>query len=148
MTEQRGEFVRQDGSAIPFECYSNHDQRAYGATPFYRALFANDSVPLRLDSRQPLASKNHVSAPEPPLNDLEAWVCGIWQDVLKCEPIGVVDNFEAIGGHSLAAMEIITRLQTEFLYRFDIRAALAARTVREMAAVLAQVGNSLEEAHP
>lgn len=85
----------------------------------------------------------HVSAQEPPANDLEEWICDIWQDVLKRDTVGVVDNFEVIGGHSLAAMEIITRIRAGFRHSFDIRAALAARTVREMATVLAQADNSL-----
>ena len=86
-----------------------------------------------------------LSAPEPPANDLEEWIRDIWQDVLKRDPVGVVDDFEAIGGHSLAAMEIITRIQAGFRHRFDVRNALASHTIREMAAVLVQADNSLGE---
>jgi amino acid adenylation domain-containing protein len=85
-----------------------------------------------------------LSAPEPPTTDLEEYIRAIWQDVLKRDAVGVVDDFETIGGHSLAAMEIITRLQGRFRHYFDIRAILAAHTVREMATLLAEGQNILE----
>jgi len=91
------------------------------------------------------AAVAHLSAPEPPANELEEWIRDIWQGVLKRDPVGVVDDFEAIGGHSLAAMEIIARIQAGFRHRFDVRTALASHTVREMAAVLAQTDNSRGE---
>ncbi len=108
-----------------------------------------DTLPLtrngKVDRRHLAAldiAEARESAPEPPANQLEAWVRDIWQDVLKRERVGVVDTFESVGGHSLAAIEIIARIQAEFNHRFDIKAALAANTVREMATVLAQA-NSL-----
>lgn len=80
----------------------------------------------------------------PPANQLEAWILDIWQDVLKRKQIGVVDAFESVGGHSLTAIEIITRIQAEFNHPFDIKAALATHTIREMAIFLAQASNSFK----
>lgn len=90
-----------------------------------------------------LANEDLLSRPEPPANELEVWIRDIWQEVLKRDLIGVLDNFQTIGGHSLAAIEIITRIQAGFPHRFDIRAALATQTIREMAAVLAQASHAL-----
>ncbi len=88
---------------------------------------------VELDAARPLSS-----APEQPASELEKWVRDLWRDILKRDLVGVSDDFEALGGHSLAAIEIVTQIQAGFRPRFNVRAALAARTVREMAAVLAR----------
>ena len=45
-----------------------------------------------------------------PRNDTEKKIASVWRHVLKVEQIGVHDNFFDLGGHSLAAMQVISRL--------------------------------------
>lgn len=107
-------------------------------------LTRNGKIDRRALAKLPVDSAVTASF-VPPANDLEAWVCNIWQEVLACEQISVTNDFMSIGGNSLAALEIIARIQDEFHHSFDIRAALAAHTVRQMAAVLAQANHSQED---
>jgi tyrocidine synthetase-3 len=46
-----------------------------------------------------------------PNTELEKCLCSVWQDVLGKEQVGVHDNFFQMGGHSLLAMTVISRLQ-------------------------------------
>jgi amino acid adenylation domain-containing protein len=45
-----------------------------------------------------------------PGTTIEVLLAGMWQEVLKVERIGIHDNFFDTGGHSLAAIQIISRI--------------------------------------
>ena len=47
------------------------------------------------------------------VTDLEKSVAKVWKEVLDLEQVSVDANFFAIGGHSLAAMRIIERLEKD-----------------------------------
>ncbi|MGH8107571.1 MAG: non-ribosomal peptide synthetase, partial [Arenimonas sp.] len=53
-------------------------------------------------------SSSHYVAPD---TDSEKSVAGIWSDLLHLEKIGKHDNFFDIGGHSLLAVQVISRLR-------------------------------------
>jgi hypothetical protein len=57
-----------------------------------------------------------------------------WESALRHRPIGVHDNFFAVGGHSLAAMRIAARLRNIFPIEVHYLLVLESPTV----AVLAQ----------
>jgi len=57
------------------------------------------------------AGENYVAPDEP----LEEQIARIWQDVLKCGLIGAGDNFFLIGGDSLLAVEVLTRISSELV---------------------------------
>ncbi|WP_208652677.1 non-ribosomal peptide synthetase [Herbaspirillum rubrisubalbicans] len=44
-----------------------------------------------------------------PRNPLEETLAAIWAEVLKCEQIGIHDNFFALGGDSILSLQIIAR---------------------------------------
>lgn len=46
-----------------------------------------------------------------PRNEIEAALAKIFADVLSIEKVGVDDNFFLLGGHSLSATQVITRLR-------------------------------------
>jgi len=48
---------------------------------------------------------------EPPQGRMEAELAGIWADVLKMDCVGRHENFFALGGHSLSAMQLMVRLR-------------------------------------
>lgn len=47
-----------------------------------------------------------------PCGELEVAIAGIWQELLGVERVGRHDNFFDIGGHSLLAMRLITRIES------------------------------------
>ncbi|GGD05332.1 non-ribosomal peptide synthetase [Hyunsoonleella pacifica] len=48
-----------------------------------------------------------------PRNEIEQLVESIWKEVLRLERIGVHDDFIALGGHSLAAIRVTSRINEE-----------------------------------
>ncbi|PKQ44143.1 non-ribosomal peptide synthetase [Confluentibacter flavum] len=48
-----------------------------------------------------------------PRNDIEELVYNVWRDVLRLDKISVHDNFIVLGGHSLAAIRVTSRINDE-----------------------------------
>jgi amino acid adenylation domain-containing protein len=69
---------------------------------------------------------------EPPVNEVEATVAGIWAEVLKLERVGRNDNFFELGGHSLLAMTLIERMRKAGL-PVDVRALFTSPTLKGLA---------------
>jgi amino acid adenylation domain-containing protein len=98
----------------------------------------------KLDRAALPAPVRQMAANVPPATDLEAQLAAIWQDVLGIASIGVTDNFFEIGGHSLAAIRILTRLRRQ---RPSARTTIADLfnhpTVRLLAAVIEEGGDAI-----
>jgi site-specific DNA-cytosine methylase len=61
------------------------------------------------------------SAYQAPRNDLEALISQTWQDVLLIRVIGVFDSFLALGGDSLAAIRITSRMEEQLGLEIPLR---------------------------
>lgn len=70
---------------------------------------------------------------EPPRNEIEALIAGIWSDLLKMERIGRNDNFLELGGHSLLTIQVISRLRDALNVDVPFRALFASATLWEFA---------------
>jgi phthiocerol/phenolphthiocerol synthesis type-I polyketide synthase E len=55
-----------------------------------------------------------VTSYEAPRNEMEETIAGIWQRVLGIEKIGVFDDFLELGGDSLTALQLMSRLRETF----------------------------------
>ena len=77
-----------------------------------------------------------------PQSDAEIRVARIWEELLETANVGAHDNFFEIGGHSLKAGALASRLNTEFGANVSLRAVFDAPTVAELAAL---VGDGNEE---
>ena len=73
-----------------------------------------------------------------PRNPVEEMLAGMWADVLKLERIGATDNFFALGGHSLSATRVITRINEAFGVELTLPRLFAAPTPAQMADVLGE----------
>jgi len=82
-----------------------------------------------------LATRN---AYVPPLTTMEQMLVRIWIDILGVERIGVNDNFFEIGGHSLVATQVISRVQDTFQVRLPLRCVFEKPTIRELALTISQ----------
>ena len=69
----------------------------------------------------------------PPRTKLEAMVAAIYAEVLDLERVGADGNFFALGGDSLRAMQIISRIRAAFQINFSIATLFRKVTVAELA---------------
>ncbi|KAA3617202.1 MAG: amino acid adenylation domain-containing protein [Calditrichaeota bacterium] len=67
-----------------------------------------------------------------PRNENEEKVAAIWKDVLNLEKVGVHDNFFEIGGHSLIATQLVSRIQKEFEIIFELGFIFEAPSIAEL----------------
>ena len=71
-------------------------------------------------------------------NPIEEKVVKIWTEVLGLKQVGIHDTFFDLGGHSLAATQVISRIVMEFKVELPIKFLLDSPTVAEMAAAIAK----------
>jgi len=70
----------------------------------------------------------------PPSTPTEEIVAGIWKEVLGVEKTGIYDNFLEIGGHSLNATQVVSRVCRVFPVDLPLRAVFDYPTLRELSA--------------
>lgn len=73
--------------------------------------------------------KGHVA----PQTVVEQRLVEIWSEVMKLEKIGAADNFFDLGGHSLMATQIISRVRECFQTELTLRQFFASPTVAGLA---------------
>jgi amino acid adenylation domain-containing protein len=75
---------------------------------------------------------------EPPSGELETELAKIWSEVLGRSPIGRHDNFFDIGGHSMLAMKLISRINVRFGVDLPTRTPFQAQTIAQIARLINQ----------
>lgn len=75
---------------------------------------------------------------------VEQRLASIWTEVLSLDQVGIHDNFFDLGGHSLAAMRVVSRVIKQFQLELPLQSLFQSPTVAEMAAVINEhQGNKL-----
>ena len=96
----------------------------------------------KLDRRQlPRPTEEHYSHEvyQAPRNELEAKLVQIWQEMLELEkPPSIHDNFFLIGGHSLLAVGVVSKIEDEVGRRLPISVLFERPTISEIAEKLAE----------
>jgi amino acid adenylation domain-containing protein len=69
---------------------------------------------------------------------IEADLEKIWTEVLSLDRIGIHDNFFDLGGHSLAATRVVSRVMKKFQLEMPLQSLFQSPTVAQMAAVIAE----------
>jgi hypothetical protein len=104
-----------------------------------------DELPLgpngKLD-RQSLAGSIGVPLPDSrqlrePRTRREKTVAAVWRELLQLDEVGVDDDFFAVGGHSLLAVTLVSRLGAVVDREISLGEFLAAPTIGALAAKLA-----------
>ncbi|ULA67915.1 MAG: Putative Multi-domain non-ribosomal peptide synthetase [Nitrospira sp.] len=75
-----------------------------------------------------------------PRNRVELQLVAIWEQVLGITPIGVRDNFFALGGYSLLALRMFSAIEQTFGTRLPMAVLFQAPTIEQLADVLADEG--------
>jgi acyl carrier protein len=82
----------------------------------------------------------------PPENELQQMLCAIWSEVLGIEKVGIRDNFFDLGGHSLAAARVVSRIVKQFQLEMPQQLLFQSPTIADTAAVIAvNQGKTLDE---
>ena len=74
----------------------------------------------------------------PPQGDIEALLAQIWEDVLNLRPVGIHDNFFDLGGHSLAASRVVSRVLKHFQLQISLQSLFQVPTIAQMAALITE----------
>ena len=68
-----------------------------------------------------------------PRNETEELLAAIWAEVLGLARMGIDENFLELGGHSLFAMQLISRVRATFAVELPLRSLFEANTVAALA---------------
>ena len=85
-----------------------------------------------------------------PRDDVEERVLAIWKQVIGARDIGVTDRFNEVGGNSLAAVRVFSRIAAEFSTKLAARDDPQARHRGALGGVVARArtGRGVEVHHP
>lgn len=109
-----GSFVRLE--QLPVSRNGKVDRFALPKPSMHRPDVDSDMVPAR--------------------TDLQKQLCAIWREVLRIEQVGVQDNFIDLGGNSMRAMQIATRVRQDLERDIGIRDVLLYPSVEDFEAFL------------
>jgi acyl carrier protein len=105
-----------------------------------------ESLPLtlsgKLDRRALPAPEQDAYATrgyEPPRGDTETALAAIWAEILHLENIGRYDNFFDLGGHSLMAVRVATRIRQIFQLDIQIDDLFQQTTIASLAEVIINI---------
>jgi amino acid adenylation domain-containing protein len=85
----------------------------------------------------PVAAQSARAGGPAPRTPTEVRVAAIWDDVLGTAVGGVDDDFLSLGGDSLQAMQIVSRIRRDFGLEIPLGMLLSQQTVAQMAAAIA-----------
>jgi acyl carrier protein len=72
-----------------------------------------------------------------PRTECEEDLAGIWRQILRTDKVGVEDNFFDLGGNSLLAIQVVSRVREGFSVELPIRTLFERPTVASLAEVIA-----------
>lgn len=83
-----------------------------------------------------MAPAEELASSAIPRTDTERKLQVMWEELFGITPIGIHDNFFALGGHSFLATRLLFRLQTEWKKAVTLRMLSATPTIARLAALL------------
>ncbi|HYU36097.1 MAG TPA: amino acid adenylation domain-containing protein [Thermoanaerobaculia bacterium] len=121
---------------------------AYMAPSVFMVLEALPRTPNGKVDRRALPAPDHTLVPAesfaPPRDEVELRLARIWEDLLDVRPIGVHDNFFALGGHSLLSTRVATRIRGAFGVELPLRTLFKAPTISELASAVREAEGAVE----
>jgi amino acid adenylation domain-containing protein len=114
------------------------------------ALIGLESLPLtpngKIDRRAlppPDWSRPQTDAiPIDPQTPTENVLARVWSEVLKFSPVGVHDNFFDLNGHSLLAIQVLSRVRERLLVDLPLHVFVEGATVSAMARNIESIGTA------
>jgi amino acid adenylation domain-containing protein len=122
------------------------DLRAFAAQslPDYMvppAIVTVERFPLtvhgKIDVKALPSPETQRGASTAPRTPVEQELAALWREVLGVEMVGIDDDFFALGGHSLMATQLVSRINAAYAIDLPLRRVLEAPTVAELAIAVA-----------
>jgi amino acid adenylation domain-containing protein len=116
-----------------------------------------DAFPLNANGKihlSALPDPGHRAATAPdvpheaPVGDTERHLAAVWQELLGITNIGRHDDFFALGGHSLMALRMFSRINREFEKSLPLAALILNPTIARLAELLAPPAAAHPKAKP
>ncbi|MCH9649660.1 MAG: amino acid adenylation domain-containing protein [Deltaproteobacteria bacterium] len=101
-------------------------------------LTSNGKVDRRSLPAPQFQQQDRLTPFRPPSSATEISLVEIWTGILGTETIGVDDDFFALGGHSLRATQVISRIRDVLGVQLPLRDLFEAPTVAKLASRVAQ----------
>ena len=98
------------------------------ALPLTNGKLDRQALP-KPDTLRPVLKETYVG----PRNETEKKLAGIWSEVLQIDDIGVHDDFFDLGGHSLAASRILSRVLDCFCVELSFASFFESLTISALA---------------
>jgi acyl transferase domain-containing protein/thioesterase domain-containing protein len=115
-----------------------------GVQSLVRLLHADTPPVVVISPQNPIVPKPSVkaaAAPAPsdsplPSSEVEATIVGWWRELLGIERIELDDDFFDLGGHSLIAVRLFSKIKKTYHVDLGLAAIFEARTIRKLAALI------------
>lgn len=85
---------------------------------------------------------------QPPRTPMEQSLASIWCEILKLDLVGVHDNFFDLGGHSLMAAQIASRIRNRHGIELPLRVMFESPTIAELAQAVEHIPANTGPATP
>lgn len=112
---------------------------------------ANTAQPLQIETshhtRLAYQARQDASTESKQLNPLEQTIRSVWQEVLGIPTIGLHDNFFDLGGDSLTAIHLLSKLGQVLGSTLPSHSLLQTPTIAELAAAVAPLVQPADESH-
>jgi polyketide synthase PksJ len=80
-----------------------------------------------------------------PRNETERQLVKIWQEIFSIDKIGIIDDFFALGGHSLTALQLLNKIERQLHVTISVSTFLEkATTIEQLAQMIASASNVSE----
>ncbi|WP_109438419.1 non-ribosomal peptide synthetase [Aquimarina sp. AU119] len=95
----------------------------------------NKKALLKLNAETLTSNVEYIA----PRNEIEKQLVTIWEEVIGTKKIGVMDDFFDLGGHSLKAVNMLSRVNKVFDVRIDFTLIFRVRCISELAQLIANM---------
>ena len=144
-------FVAQEGADPSSDELAGHLKQSLPEYMIPSAFLVLDAFPLtpngKIDRKRLPAPDYQQNAGEgyvAPRTPTEEKVAAIWAEVLHLDRVGATDDFFAIGGHSLLAAQVISRLRQALEIEIPLKAMFESPKLEVLAARIQQAKHGLE----
>jgi len=126
-------------------------EHVYKSLPIYmvpQAFITLTEIPLtpngKLD-RKALPTPDRSSSADtkyvPPQNETEEQLAAMWSELLGIEQIGINDDFFSLGGHSLVAMQVVSRIMQSMGVQLPLETMFDSPTIARLAETVNESGD-------